>query len=132
MRHSGWYPDYVTRLFRRGQARFSDDVVHERVICDSSVARLTEPLLHYPVTRIEQALKRMDHYSTLAADMLVAKGRRVSFASGFLHGLWTFFRTYILRAGFLDGRQGFLLAVANAEGTYYKYMKAWLAGRRRG
>lgn len=132
MRHSGWYPDYVLRLWRRGRACWTEDLVHPRPVCDGPVARLTEPLLHYPVERIEQALKRMDHYSTLAADMLIAKGRRVSFMSGFLHGLWTFIRTYILRAGFLDGRQGFLLAVANAEGTYYKYMKAWLAGRRRG
>jgi hypothetical protein len=52
--------------------------------------------------------------------------------SGILHGLWTFLRTYVFRAGFLDGREGFLLAVANAEGTYYRYMKAWLAGRRHG
>jgi hypothetical protein len=51
--------------------------------------------------------------------------------TGILRGFWSFFRTYILRAGFLDGREGFLLAVANAEGTYYRYMKAWLAGRKR-
>lgn len=130
MRHSGWYPDYVLRLFRRGKARFSDDAVHERVICDGLVARLTEPLLHYPVARLEDSLQRMDRYSTLGAEMLVASGRRVSFMSGILHGLWTFLRTYFFRAGFLDGREGFLLAVANAEGTYYRYMKAWLAGRR--
>jgi hypothetical protein len=54
----------------------------------------------------------------------------VSFASGITHGLWSFFRTYIIRRGFLDGREGFLLAVANAEGTYYRYMKAWHRGRR--
>ena len=53
----------------------------------------------------------------------------MSFASGIGHGLWTFFRAYILRCGFLDGREGFLLAVANAEGSYYRYMKAWLAER---
>jgi glycosyltransferase involved in cell wall biosynthesis len=132
MRHSGWYPDYVLRLFRRGKARFSDDAVHERVICDGPVARLNEPLLHYPVSRIEDALSRMDRYSSLGAEMLVASGRRVSFMSGIVHGLWTFLRTYFFRAGFLDGREGFLLAVANAEGTYYRYMKAWLAGRRHG
>jgi glycosyltransferase involved in cell wall biosynthesis len=132
MRHSGWYPDYVLRLFRRGKARFSDDAVHERVICDGPVARLKEPLLHHPVARLEDALSRMDRYSSLGADMLVASGRRVSFVSGIVHGLWTFLRTYVFRAGFLDGREGFLLAVANAEGTYYRYMKAWLAGRRHG
>lgn len=132
MHHSGWYPDYVLRLFRRGKARFSDDAVHERVVCDGPVSRLAEPLLHRPVTRLEDALSRMDRYSTAGADMLVASGRRVSFMTGIFHGLWTFLRTYILRAGFLDGREGFLLAVANAEGTYYRYMKAWLKGRRDG
>jgi len=132
MRHSGWYPDHVLRLFRRGKARFSDDQVHERVICDGVLGRLGEPLLHYPVTRLEDALSRMDRYSSAGAEMLAASGRRVSFMSGITHGLWTFIRTYIIRAGFLDGREGFLLAVANAEGAYYRYMKAWLEGRRRG
>ncbi len=132
MRHSGWSPDYVLRLFRHGRARFSDDAVHERVICAGAVERLSEPLLHNPVARLEDALSRMDRYSTIGADMLVASGQRVWFASGILHGFWTFLRSYILRAGFLDGREGFLLAIANAEGTYYRYMKAWLKGRRRG
>jgi glycosyltransferase involved in cell wall biosynthesis len=129
MRHSGWNPDYVLRLFRRGRARFSDDLVHERVICDGPAARLSEPLLHYPVGQIEDALSRMDRYSTAGAEMLIASGRRISFASGIMHGLWSFFRTYVLRRGFLDGREGFLLAIANAEGTYYRYMKAWHTGR---
>ncbi len=131
MRHSGWYPDYVLRLWRCGRARWTDDLVHPRPVCDGPVARLKSPLNHHPVLRMEQALRRMDHYSTLAAVDLVARGRKVSFFSGIAHGLWTFLRTYFLQAGILDGRQGFLLAVANAEGTYYKYMKAWLAARRR-
>jgi glycosyltransferase involved in cell wall biosynthesis len=130
MRHSGWYPDYVLRLFRRGRARFSDDIVHERVVCDGRVLRLKEPLLHYPVDRIEDALARVDRYSSAGAEKMVASGRRVTFASGFLHGLWTFLRTYFLRAGFLDGREGLLLAITNAEGAYYRYMKAWLLARR--
>jgi glycosyltransferase involved in cell wall biosynthesis len=131
MRHSGWYPDYVLRLFRRGRARFSDDLVHERVICEGRVARLSEPLLHNPVARLEDALSRMDRYSSAGADMLAASGRRISFMTGIWRGLWSFLRTYLLRAGFLDGREGFLLAIANAEGTYYRYMKAWLKGRQR-
>ncbi|HUI96078.1 MAG TPA: glycosyltransferase family 2 protein [Xanthobacteraceae bacterium] len=132
MRHSGWLPDYVLRLFRRGKARFSDDLVHERVICGGPVARLSEQLAHCSVTRLEEAISRIDRYSTAGAAMLVASGRRVPFWRGITHGLWTFFRVYVLRLGFLDGREGFLLAVANAEGTYYRYMKAWLAGRRHG
>lgn len=132
MRHSGWYPDYVLRLFKRGSARFSDDLVHERIICDGKVMRLANDLLHVPVIKLEDALSRMDRYSTAGAAMTVARGRRVGFSSGITHGLWSFFRTYVLRGGFLDGREGFLLAVANAEGTYYRYMKAWLAARKTG
>ncbi len=132
MRHSGWYPDYVLRLFRRDGARFTDDLVHERVVCRGRVARLTVPLDHHPVLRLEDAVARLDGYSTAGAKMLAASGRRVTFTSGIVHGTWSFLRAYVLRRGFLDGHEGFLLAVANAEGTYYRYMKAWLARRQLG
>lgn len=132
MRHSGWYPDYVLRLFRRGTARFTDVKVHERVICERPIGRLSAPLIHHPVLRLEDALSRIDRYSTASADAIVAAGRQVSFLTGIGHGLFSFFRAYVLRGGFLDGAEGFLLAVANAEGSYYRYMKAWLARRRRG
>ncbi len=129
MRHSGWYPDYVLRLFRRGKASFSDVIVHERVICRGTVKRLRLPLIHHPVLRLEDALSRMDRYSTASAKAIVSSGRKISFMTGIGHGLYSFFKTYVLRAGFLDGTEGFLLAVANAEGSYYRYMKAWLAAR---
>jgi glycosyltransferase involved in cell wall biosynthesis len=132
IRHSGWYPDYVLRLWKRGQARWNDALVHPHPTCDGPVARLNEHLIHYSVRRLEDSLSRIDRYSTAGAQMLVSSGRRVWFASGVAHGAWAFFRAYVLRAGFLDGPEGFLLAVATAEGTYYRYMKAWLAGRRRG
>jgi glycosyltransferase involved in cell wall biosynthesis len=131
MRHSGWYPNYVLRLFRRGKASFEDIIVHESVICAGPVKRLSEPLTHHPVHRLEDALSRMDRYSTASAQALAASGRRVSFMAGIGHGLFAFLRTYVLRAGFLDGAEGFLLAVANAEGSYYRYMKLWLATRGR-
>jgi glycosyltransferase involved in cell wall biosynthesis len=129
MRHSGWFPDYVLRLFRRGKGRFDDALVHERVICDGTVKRLDKPLIHHPVLKLEDALSRMDRYSTASAETLVTSGRKVTFASGIAHGFFAFFRTYVLRLGFLDGAAGFLLAVANAEGSYYRYMKAWVAQR---
>lgn len=126
MRQSRLFPDYILRLFRRGRARFTDALVHEGLICAGPVARIPETLLHDPVWRLEDALSRIDRYSTASAEMLVAKGRQVSFATGIAHGIWMFLRIYILRLGFLDGRVGFLFAVANAEGSYYRYMKAWL------
>jgi glycosyltransferase involved in cell wall biosynthesis len=131
MRHSGWFPDRVLRLFRRGKARFTDDVVHERVVCEGPVARLAEPILHYPVTRLEDAIRRIDQYSSLGAETLAQSDRKISVLSGPAHGIGTFVRVYFLQLGFLDGAAGFMLAVANAEGAYYRYQKAWLARQRR-
>ncbi len=131
IRHSGWYPDYVVRLFRRGTACFDDVVVHERVVCTGVVRRLRPPLIHYPVRQLEDALSRLDRYSTAKAQTLLASGRRVSFMTGIGHGLFSFLRAYVLRLGFLDGAEGFLLAVFSAETSYYPYMKAWLAMRQR-
>jgi hypothetical protein len=132
MRHSGWHPDYVLRLFRRDRAKFSDDLVHERVICEGIIGRLAVALDHHPVRRLEDAISRVDRYSTAGAEMYLSSRRKVSFMSGITHGMWSFLRAYVFRLGFLDGPEGFLLAIANAEGTYYRYMKAWLAERRRG
>jgi glycosyltransferase involved in cell wall biosynthesis len=129
MLQSRLFPDYILRLFRRGRARFTDALVHEGIVCSGPVARLSEALLHDPVMRLEDAISRIDRYSTASAEMLVTKGRNVSFATGIAHGMWMFLRIYILRLGFLDGRVGFLFAVANAEGSYYRYMKAWLKTR---
>jgi glycosyltransferase involved in cell wall biosynthesis len=131
IRHSGWYPDYVLRLFRRGTGRFDDVAVHEGVMCEGVVQRLRPPLIHHPVAKLEDALERLDRYSTAKAQMLVASGGRVSFFSGIARGLVSFLRAYIWRAGFLDGAEGFLLAVFTAETSYYPYMKAWLATRDR-
>ena len=130
MLQSRLFPDYILRLFRRDRAHFTDALVHEGLICAGPVARLSRTLLHDPVLHLEDALSRVDRYSTASAEMLVAKGRRVSFATGIAHGMWMFFRIYILRLGFLDGRVGFLFAAVNAEGSYYRYMKAWLRTKR--
>ena len=130
IRHSGWWPDRVLRLFKRGRAKFTDDLVHERVVCEGSVGRIEEPILHDAVPKLDDALRRLNDYSTASAQMKAAKGR-VGFFAGVAHGLWAFFRAYVLRAGFLDGREGFVLAVLIAENSYYAYMKAWLLTRER-
>jgi glycosyltransferase involved in cell wall biosynthesis len=131
MHHSGWYPDYVLRLFRRGAPRFSDAIVHTRLICEGVTKRLRPPLIHHAMPKLEDALSRVDKYSTAKAQMIVASGRKVSFLTGIGHGLFAFLRAYVLRFGFLDGAEGFLLAVVNAEHSYYPYMKAWLLRRKR-
>ena len=130
MAHSGWYPDRVVRLFRRGSARFSDDLVHERVLTRGPVGRLRGDLLHDSMPHFESVLAKLDRYSTAGALTLARKGIRGSLAKALGHGLWAFLRTYVVRLGFLDGRLGLALAISNAEGTYYRYMKLWLLQRR--
>jgi glycosyltransferase involved in cell wall biosynthesis len=126
IRHSGWSPDYVDRLFKRGTARFSDDLVHERLIPNGPVAKLENPMLHFSFMDFSQVLQKIDRYSTASAEQAFAKGRRSSPLKAILHGLWAFIRTYFMRAGFLDGQEGLALAISNAEGSYYRYMKIWL------
>jgi len=125
IRHSGWNPDYVDRLFKRGTAQFSDDLVHERLIPNGQVAKLKNPMLHYSFMNYSQVLQKLDRYSTASAEQAFAKGKTSSPLKAVLHGAWAFFRTYILRAGFLDGPQGFALAISNGQGTYYRYLKLW-------
>ncbi|WP_114638938.1 glycosyltransferase family 2 protein [Polynucleobacter necessarius] len=125
IRHSGWSPDYVDRLFKRGTARFSDDLVHERLIPQGQVAKLKNPILHFSFMNYSQVLQKLDRYSTASAQQAYSKGKTSNPLKAVLHGLWAFIRTYIIRAGFLDGAQGFALAISNGQGTYYRYMKLW-------
>jgi glycosyltransferase involved in cell wall biosynthesis len=123
IRHSGWWPDYITRLFRRGAARFNDNLVHESLQAEGPVGTLKTPLLHYSFKDADEVLDKVNSYSTAGARMLVARGKKATLRQAIAHGLWAFVRTYFLRQGFLDGRAGFMLAVSNAEGTYYRYIK---------
>lgn len=124
IKHSGWSPDYVIRLFRRQSAHFSDELIHEKVlVLSGEIGTLTRPLWHYSFDSLEEVLKKINHYSSANAQMAYAKGQKSSLKTAIFHGLWAFIRTYILRRGFLDGREGFMLAVSNAEGTYYRYLK---------
>lgn len=126
MRHSGWWPDYVSRLFRRGQARYAGGIVHDRLVAEGSMGRLTAHLMHQPFADLEEVLQKVNSYSTWGAQTLAEAGRRAGLGKAVAHGLWSFLRTYVFCLGFLDGRKGFLLAVSNAEGTYYKYVKLML------
>jgi len=130
MRHSGWWPDHVTRLFRRGQARFSDSLVHESLIVESAVGTLQAPLMHESYRDLEQVLAKVNAYSSAGAAMARQQGRRASLGGAVLRGLWSFFRTYFLRAGFLDGRKGLMLAISNAETSYYRHVKLMLLAEK--
>lgn len=130
MRHSGWYPDYVTRLFQRGAAKFSDDLVHEQIIATGAVGTLKHNLVHNTFHDLEQLLAKINQYSTAGAQMLHEKNKTATLKKAVAHAMWAFIRTYLLRAGFLDGREGFMVAVSTAEGTYYRYAKLMLLNKR--
>ena len=130
MKHSGWYPDHVLRLFKKEHGRFSDDLVHEKVIVSGKTGKLKTPLLHYSFDNLDQVLQKINHYSTLSAENMYKKGKSASLRKAIGRGMWTFFRNYVLQRGFLDGREGLMLAISNAEGTYYKYAKLALKNRQ--
>jgi glycosyltransferase involved in cell wall biosynthesis len=123
MRHSGWWPDYVPRLFRRGSARFSDSLVHERLLFEGVPGRFFAPLQHDSFRNLEEVLDKINRYSTAGAKEALTKGRRGGLSKALMRGLWAFVRTYFLRAGFLDGREGLIQAISSAEGVYYRYLK---------
>lgn len=123
MKHSGWWPDYVLRLFKRESANFSADVVHERVLVQGSIARLKNPILHEAFVNPSEVLDKINSYSSLGAEKLLQQGKSTTLGQALLKAIWTFLRSYFLKAGMLDGAEGLMLAISNAEGCYYKYLK---------
>jgi glycosyltransferase involved in cell wall biosynthesis len=121
VRHGGWYPDHQLRLFRRGRGRFTTSAVHESVRVDGSVGRLRAPLDHQSYRGIEDFVARANRYSELAARELAAAGRGGSLADLLLRPAWRFVSMYVLRAGFLDGRRGLVLALLY---THYVFLRA--------
>ena len=126
MRHGDWNPDRVLRLFRRERGRFTDDLVHERLQVAGPVERLAGDLLHDTMPTLDDALDKLNRYSSGRALDKVKAGGQGGLGAALGHGLWAFLRCYLLKRGFLDGRLGFVLAVYQAEGTYYRYLKMGL------
>ena len=126
MRHGGWWPDLNVRLGRRGKARYTETEVHATIRVEGATADLQSHLVHYSFPDLESVVDKLNRYSSAGARDMAARGKEVSFSRAVASGWWAFMRTYFLQAGFLDGRRGFMLAVSNAEGTYYRYLKRWL------
>ncbi|WP_410500015.1 glycosyltransferase family 2 protein [Chitinibacter sp. S2-10] len=123
IKYSGWGKDWVARLFRRDCARYSDDLVHERLIHATLAQPLAGLLLHYSYDDYETVLNKINQYSSAGAAQRFAKGQRASLTLALLRGGWAFWRTYLLKRGFLDGKAGFLIALMNAETTFYRFIK---------
>jgi glycosyltransferase involved in cell wall biosynthesis len=123
IRHSGWYPDYNLRLFRRSCGKFTDSLVHEEIIVKGKTSRLKNHLLHYSYPKISTYFEKFRSYTDLAAKDWHNHGRKYSLGAAVLKPVIAFYRHYIFRAGFLDGFEGFLIAVSSAFGVLIKYVK---------
>lgn len=123
IRHSGWWPDHVVRLFKRGSARFTSAAVHEKVDATGPVGTLDGHFIHFPYDNLDALVTKVNRYSSDAAAMMYARGKRTSLAGAIGHSLWTFIRIYLIRRGFLDGKHGFVLAATAASGSFFRYAK---------
>jgi len=130
IRHGGFYPDPKLRLFRRGAGSFETRRVHEDVRIDGAIASLQNNLLHYAYPTLEDYIEHMNRYSSLGAqDAAQNRLRGFSFLDIVVRPKLTFLYNYILRLGFLDGREGLLLHLYHATYVSWKYAKAWELSR---
>jgi len=130
IRHAGWWPDRVVRLFRKGRGRMTEAAVHEAVKVDGPVDPLEVPIEHFTESDLGRIIRKIDRYSTLGAQEAFAAGCRSTVWGALLRAKLTFLQDYVLRGGFLDGSQGLTLAVADAVNKFFKYAKLAELSRR--
>lgn len=122
IRHSGWYPDYHLRLFKKGKGKFNERMVHEAVKVEGKKDYLKGPIEHFTAKSIGEYLNRMDKYARLTIE---EKGGKAGWYQFFLHPPFTFFKMYIIKRGFLDGIHGLILALCHSFYTFSKYARLW-------
>jgi glycosyltransferase involved in cell wall biosynthesis len=123
---SGWYPNFrQPQLFRRGAMRYTLEPVHEGYenLSGKPLGVLNNAVWQFPFRNLEELIDKMNRYSSLGVPKLA--GKRVSMASALGHGLWSFVKHYVFKRGFLDGWAGFVIALGNFEGTFYRYAKRY-------
>jgi len=126
IRGSGWYRDHRTpQLFRKSRFRYTPSLSHEGHELDSErPPGFTQNVLwHFPFSTLDEVLHKANLYSSLGAQ--APGGERVSMWGALGHGLWAFLRLYVFKAGFIDGWAGFMIALSNFEGTFYRYAKRY-------
>lgn len=120
--HSGWYPDFQQRLYRRDAAQFSG-IIHEALRFEGKPGRLAGNLLHYTVRSFAEHEQKVERYATLAAQQLYAAGERSWRSAVWFATPWSWFQNYFLRGGFMDGYRGALIAQMAARAVRIKYEK---------
>lgn len=131
LRFGGFWPDPKLRMFRRGKGRVNLRQVHETLTVTGRLGTLYSPLIHYSYPTLSDYIDHMNRYSSLGAEMVVAKGKvRFSLINIVIRPLLTFVYNYFFRLGFLDGREGLLLHLYHAVYVSWKYAKAWELSRK--
>ncbi|MDP8079625.1 glycosyltransferase family 2 protein [Phocoenobacter skyensis] len=127
IRHSGWYPDYVVRLYKTDFAQYGDELVHEKVHYpeNTTIIKLKGDLLHYTYKNINHYLVKSASYAKAWADQREQSGKKASLFQAITHSLGSFIKMYLLRGGFLDGKQGFALAILSSISVFSKYADLW-------
>jgi glycosyltransferase involved in cell wall biosynthesis len=123
LRHGEGYPDWGLRLFHRAHARWSDDTVHERVLTDSPVAKLSGDLLHDSAETLEKYLEKQNRYTSLQAERMRASGQRATILNLALSPIFRFIKFYLIRLGFLDGVPGLVHVAIGCMNSFTKYAK---------
>jgi glycosyltransferase involved in cell wall biosynthesis len=130
--YSRWHPDYVLRLFVNKKGSFGKSLIHERTVVDGSTDHLDYPILHYSYPNTQVYMEKFRSYTTLGAEELHRRGKRFRLWALLLKPAASFYRHFIFGRGFLDGLDGFLIAVASACGTFSKYRKLRLLDKDAG
>jgi len=125
IKHSGWYPGRVTRLFNKHDVKFSENDVHEHLLVKGETGELDSDLEHYTDPSIHHYFQKFNSYTTLAAEELFKSGKSFSVVDLLLRPIVMFIKMYFLKLGFLDGIQGFILAVFSSAYVFTKYCKFW-------
>ena len=128
IRHCGWYPKPVVRLYPTNLTQYNDAVVHEKVNVGSgmTVINCQHPLLHYPYRDLRHHIAKSSSYAHDWALARHAKGKRTSLLAAAGHAVTRFLRMYLLQRGFMDGRSGLLLCILSSYYTYLKYAELWV------
>lgn len=130
IRWCGWYPDRHIRLYNRARTRFTDDHVHEAIIARGlKEVPFEAPIVHYSYGSIGDFLHKMQSYSSLFVEQNRGK-RSSSLGKALRHGFFAFFKSYILKRGFMGGYEGWVISAYNGHTAYYKYLKLYEANRQ--